>query len=393
MLRHAISILSIPLLLLCATGCVKSQPPDSPGTPAGKAKPTPKSDNIDRLGQVAGQNRDTLLIEFPEARKLGFTVVWETTLTVPRGGWIRLFVLDDLVVVLQRPANTATILSLKTGNPIWNKQVGGKLDRVISAGRNKKHILINTQDKLKIYQADSGNLVTTQRLAQRVDTAPVIVGDKAVFGGINGLVFAHNVRDGAVDWKYQMQGEIHQNPISGGANRVFVATKNGEYAMFSIDRARPLWKGRLFGRISAQPVSSELGVFVACEDHNIYSLNLANGVAGIGWPFRTTQALKTDPVLIDNFLFQMIPGRGLTAIDVTKDKTLWIRGMTAKPTVAIKHGILFNDKTRLIVIEPNTGRRRNEASTLEIQDIHKASKGTLILLSPTGRVLRMDPVK
>jgi outer membrane protein assembly factor BamB len=346
------------------------------------------------LASVLAPNASPL-IERPEARKLGYFVVWSATIVAKPGDWIRAFVLGDVMVVVHRPSNQATVLELKNGNPLWNAKVGDRLERVIAAARLKEKILINTEGYMRIYEWDSGRLLAKQALAQRVSTAPVVVGESAVFGGINGMVFAHNIRVGDANWKYSLRKGVRTNPVNAGSNRVFVADTSGYYAMFMFDRPAPLWKGKTFGRISAQPVSSRLGVFFACEDHNIYSLDRAVGTDRIGWPYRTDKTLKADaqPILIDNYLFIRIPGRGLVAIDAARKKDLWAKDMSAKPVAMIKQGMLFDDSTRLLVIDPATGRKRNEASVSKLQEVIPGPKGSLFLLAPDGRVLRMDPLK
>jgi len=346
------------------------------------------------LASASSQNAGAgLLIEYPEARKLGYGVIWAASVVAEEGDWIRAWVLGDLVVVLQRPTNMVTVLSFKNGNPLWNKKIGSKLERVIAASRTKEHVMVNTEEFMKIFEWDTGDPVTTQRLSQRVLTAPVVVNDVAVFAGINGLVFGHNIRVGASNWKYRMRSGVYLDPVDGGNGRVFVADKSGHFAMFMSTRNRPLWQGRAFENITAQPVSNRLGVFIASEDHNIYSLNRAAGNDRVDWPYRTDKPLKTDPTLIDNYLFVQIPGRGLVAIDAARKKDLWSNAnLKAKPVAVIKQGMLFNDTTRLLVLDAATGRKRNEASVSKVQNVIQGPKGSLILLSPTGRILRMDPL-
>jgi len=91
-----------------------------------------------------------LLIEYPEARKFGSSFVWAAAITAKPGDWIRAFVLGDVMVVIHRPSNQATVLQLKNGNPLWSTKVGGRLERIIGASRQKEKILINTEGFMRV---------------------------------------------------------------------------------------------------------------------------------------------------------------------------------------------------------------------------------------------------
>ena len=99
---------------------------------------------------------------------------------------------------------------------------------------------------------------------------------------------------------------------------VFAASEDGSVTAVASDNREPLWPladgvfktgGAIYGDLAAD----ESGVFVASSDSKLYCLNRANGK--IRWQYFAGTALSSGPVITKDLVFQMVPGKGLVAID------------------------------------------------------------------------------
>jgi len=262
-----------------------------------------------------------MLIDPPEARKLGYNLSWSADLGVEVNSDLQdVVLLDDILVGTESPANLVTAVSVRDGTVLWREVVGDRKARLFTPTRWKDRVLINTENLLLMHSVANGRIVALNKLDFVTSNAPSVYNDVVIFGAASGRVYAHDIVAGSAKWAYLMPGGVFTRPL-GVKGGVVAVDNTGHYAMLGGQSGGLLWKGRTFARITAEPVASTTTVFIPSEDNTLYAVFLENGRDR--WSYRSTGPLTRSPVLLGNSLYLPLPGQGLAAIDAANGNELW----------------------------------------------------------------------
>ena len=105
---------------------------------------------------------------------------------------------------------------------------------------------------------------------------------------------------------------------------------------------------------------------------------------------RSTTALTRDPIIHRNAIYLPVKGIGLTAINPLRGKVLWEKDTQALPLGVTPRGLLLNDRTKLHMVDTQTGQTLRQVPTLWLQDVILTKNDSLYLISPYGKVQRID---
>lgn len=325
-----------------------------------------------------------------EARSLGYTTAWAKQLPVHRQERVsHAALLDDLIVTVKTPKNIVSVISVRDGAIRWFEPVGTLYEKLHEPRRTDPRILVNSNSRLYQLDAKDGQLLYTTQLDHAVNHAPAIVGDLAIFGGGNGVVFAHDLTSGFAKWRYKMPTGINSSPVTNGFH-VFITDSSGVYKMLEAATGALLWDGRSFEPITAQ---SAIGpaVYVASHDQTLYALDRHNGADR--WKYRDSKPITTDPVLIGRYLFLPLARGGLIAFNATDGKELWRLDGSGQVVAIDAAKAIVNMGRSLRWVDLSSGRTLREADTKPLQKVFALSDGGLILLATDGAMQRIDPLR
>ncbi|QDU71785.1 outer membrane protein assembly factor BamB family protein [Mucisphaera calidilacus] len=357
-------MLTSVLCLAAATGCVSKQ--------------APSYDAPKRIG---------LIIEPDDANDVGYNLGWAQNLSLPDDHKvIHAVALHDLVIVVEHPGNIVTAINTRDGSVRWRSAIGIGEGELFEPVAFEDRILINTVKSIYTVSTDSGNIVGRDELEHVVQTRPTLYGEFAFFGSVNGRLFAHRVKSGFPHWEYGMSNAITA-PIAVDNGHVAVADNNGTSALLNADDGSVLWRRISYDRISTQPVIGDDFVAFASHDRSLYGLDRATGEDL--WIFRGTRALTRPPHYLDNQLYLPVDGVGLFAINPQTGEQNWLFKRAATPIAVTNGTLLANDTNALLRIDARTGDLIREAPTRRLAAIVPVDND-LVLISPTGRVLRIN---
>ena len=332
-----------------------------------------------------------VLIDPIDAGRLGYTTQWASSLAIESGQRIgQAVILDDILVTVEWPSNIVVATELSSGKQRWARALATSAERLFKPGRSGDFILINSDTQIYSLSAKTGKIQHIHDLPQMVRSGPAMYENLAIFGGLNGLLFAYNIDTGYLKWKYLVGGQILASPAIY-EDTVVVASSLGHYALFRARNGRKVWDGRTFDRISAEPVITALGVFIASEDHSLYALHRTTGLDR--WIHRETAPLTTAPMAIENTLYVTRPREALVAISAVSGKQLWDEPILGdKRPVAIRDQVLaLHGRSSILLADVETGTLLDQAPTRELQTILPTNGGSLVLIAPNGRLVRLDP--
>jgi outer membrane protein assembly factor BamB len=228
-------------------------------------------------------------------------------------------------------------------------------------------------------------------LKSAVNSGPAMVGEVAVFGGSDGMVFAHDTRSGYARRSYKMPAQILVGAQAAAA-QVFVASADGQYAMFQGRTLDILWRGRVFAKVSAAPAVTAVGVFVPSEDNSLYCLHRSTGEDR--WIYRYTAPLTASPIQIQNAVYQPLPSGEIIALKVTDGSEIWRLETNDKLITQQSRGLVFNAGDKLVLRDPRTSKLIEEIPVKgKLQHVIAGEDGSLILVSPDGKILKLKLVK
>ena len=330
-----------------------------------------------------------LLIEPLDAQKIGYSVFWATQLKMNnRGRLADVRLLEGMIVTIEAPADIVSAISARDGEILWREVIGTSNEDLIAAVRYQDKLYVNSSSQMFTLEADTGEAVSLTSLDSIVGAGPALIESYAVFGGMNGRVFAHDVNTGRSKWSYQLTSRIVVPPIASGFN-VLAADANGVYAMLTADVGRLMWRGKSFGPIVARPEVDQLGVFIPSEDQTLYALDRADGLDR--WQLRTTVPLAESPVSIGLAVYQPVPGRGLVAMDAISGQEKWVLPRQATPIIGDDDRLLLMVNGGLLLVNATDGSILEEVRTQKLQTVIPGPDNSLILVSPNGRFLRINP--
>ncbi len=331
-----------------------------------------------------------LLIGANAAYDLGYRPHWASDLKLHSSvDLVAAVVLEDQLVTVSSQ-RVVTAISIRTGKTLWNTQIGTELEKLFAPIRFEDVIYINSQTTMYELDPQSGDILNSGPLAETVIDGPMLVDDKAMFGTVNGTVYAHSLITGRYRWKYKLTARIATRPISVGLN-VFAVDTKGTYIMLDASTGHPSWHGRTFGAVTVPPAYDRSNIYLACNDTFLYALDRATGQDK--WKYPAAVSLTETPKAIGTNVFLPVPGKGLVALDTTDGtKPRWVIDEKLKPITGKGDNLLALAPQQLLLIEADSGRILRRVPTNDpVARTLIGPDDSLILISPRGRMIRLDP--
>lgn len=340
-------------------------------------------------GKTGGSRPTGHLMEPDAARKIGYVVNWAQDLQV-RDRLSHARVLGDVVVTVQQPSNVVSAVDARTGDVRWRRVVGNESDRLRAPGRFGDQVLVATDDRLYRLRVTDGDVLGVDTLEGITTGAPLVVNNIAVFGTIDGTILGHDLNAGYATWRYKLTDRVLVTPVLVG-NYAFATDARGTYAMLNPTDGTLIWRGRTFGAISAPPASDQANVYVPSNDRTLYTLN--RGTGRDQWVYRANQALTLPPSVYDNLVLLPLPGDGVLAFEAVDGNKRWTSEVRGLPITRRDDAVLLADSDSFWLVRLEDGQTLAEASSLRLKDALEGPEGSLILVAPNGRVLRLNAAK
>lgn len=332
------------------------------------------------------------LIEPGPAADLGYRISWARDMDLGSGQRLSsVTVLGDLLITVERPDNFITARSVRDGQLKWKIKIGSRLEDFFAPNRDGDKIFINSQTRLFTLRANSGDVLSVASLDAAVNSPPVYHADSrlAIFGGANGLIFAHSVENNFARWRYKLPSQISTPPARTDRD-VFVVDNAGNYVMLEINTGTIQWRNRTLGPVVAAPAIQGNDILIASRDRKLYALNRTSGQDT--WQYLGAERpLTAAPVALGRLVvLPLPPDGGIVAIDAVTGEERWRSTEDATPIVERDRDLMLSTGRRILVLDLEDGETLAEAPTLPLQVVVPGPDNSLILVSPDGRLLRIN---
>lgn len=326
-----------------------------------------------------------------DARKLGYRIQWATDIALPRKHRIsQVVLLDDVVIIIQESSNIISANSIRDGKPLWQRRPTDEVGSFFEPVQQGNVILANTEWHQYSLDVRDGETLSKSTFDSVASTAAAVIDRYAIFGSDNGMVFAHDIVAGYSKWQYQMPAAIVARPIAIGSN-VFVADTSGFYALLDGSNGSLIWKDPTFGAITVTPGINNFGIFLASTDRKLYAMGSSDGRER--WTKFTNGPLTRSPIVLGKHLYLPLHGGGLVALYAVDGTERWRYDTDVLPVTESDRKLLVYGHDFLAFVDVETGQTVTDVPTEELKTVLPGPEQSVILVTHTGRLVRLDPAQ
>lgn len=322
---------------------------------------------------------------------LGYRLEWRGVGLVSRGAQTLFFEPSGDLVLFQETGNTITCLDAATGRSRWATELETPITRFAGIARRDERVYAASQGELFVLDARTGEALERHRLAVVVTTAPLLVGDMAIFGGMSGEVLGHNLRSAYKLWGYRLSGSINGEPVRVG-EAVGVVSQGGDVIVLDPANGASFGRARIFGALENNPVASDDLLFVASTDQSVYAFQRADG--RLRWRSRNERPITDQPAVFNNRLYVSIPRRGMVCFDAPTGDVVWEAPQVSGDILGIRDGRLIAWNGReAVALDPANGDEvvRVEIPGLVTLAMDGFDNGPLYAVTRDGRIAKFGP--
>lgn len=192
-----------------------------------------------------------------------------------------------------------------------------------------------------------------------VTSSPLIVGDKVIFGGRDGRLYALDKRDGELIWRYVAEDGIGASPDFSN-DRVIAADYRGNVFAVGLDNGKRLWNNKLPQKVIASPVVAGGEVLVGCYDGKAYALSVETG--RVLWKVETGGRIRGSPAYGGGQFYIPSYDNKIYAVSAGTGRVRWtyqLRGIvSSSPAADSNQVVIGGENGGIYSIDAKTGRLR-----------------------------------
>lgn len=223
----------------------------------------------------------------------------------------------------------AVAVDAETGRLLWDRSLGRCVaaspaiagTRVIFATMGPRPPCGHGRGSLIAADARTGRVVW-RLLMSPVESSPLVVGEIAVVGARDGVIYAVDVTTGVIRWRFPTGA-----PVKGGASaeggRLFIGSYDGYVYALRVRDGHRLWRARSpgGGNFYATPSVASGQIFVGSTDGFMTAFDAASG--RIRWSRRLPAFIYASAAVADGRVFVGSYDHRLYALDARSGRRLW----------------------------------------------------------------------
>jgi len=355
--------------LVAFTGCETAGPTRSAATP--KAQ------------------RD-LLIASDDAVAMGYGIGWTTNLGVPNRNHIQAVKrLGERLIVIEEPNSLVRSISVADGSIEWTRQIGELSEDLLGAYQIDNVLYIATDAKVWQLRPTTGEVISAGTLDHKSVAEAAELDPLLVMGGIDGRVFGYDPARGFATWEYKLASSITA-PVIPNPPYVFAADTTGVYAMIDSRGGQLRWRGRTFEAVQAAAALDRLAVYIPSTDRSLYAVDINDGRDR--WIYRSRYPLTRSPVVLGLSVYQPIDQAGLVSLSTRDGSEQWVHPEALTPLASDDRTLLAFGDDSIAQLSVADGSVLEQAPTDRLQTAMVLDDGTLLLVSPRGEMLTLNPL-
>lgn len=338
------------------------------------------------------------------ANRLGYRIDWQayTAGGEPVSGLTLNPESDSLMVV--DDGNEVMRIDLDSGRRKWAIPIADTTAEVLAVQHapDFERVIVTTPSVIYVLDDATGSEINhrRQQLPKAAATAPVWHGGYLVYGARNGQLIWRSTNVGA-EWRaYQLANAISVQPVYEDGYLVGVGS-GGRVMAINAGSASQVWTQHALDEVVAAPAINDGIVYVPSLDQHLRAYDAQSPRPRPMWEYLTEAALVDSPVVVEDRVYQQVPGAGLLCfeanpVDSPGGVLIWKCG-DATGNVLTQRGsnlLVWDDnEKRLGVIDVRLGEVIETWTMPAVDHLIADStvNGAIYATGHDGRVIRLEP--
>lgn len=206
-----------------------------------------------------------------------------------------------------------TAINKRIGNINWTFQdIHDKIKPSRSSPATDGKIVLFGNDNGNLYAVDidNGNMLWKFRTGGSIVSSPSIFNESVLFGSTDGFYYALNISDGKLKWKVNFNSPIYSSQAVANSF-VYVGGSDGVCRCLNINTGEIEWSFKAGSIISSAPLVTKAFILLGSLDKNLYIIDRQNGI--LMWSYLLNGRVKSTPVIWNEYLYVLTDGRTITA--------------------------------------------------------------------------------
>ncbi len=285
-----------------------------------------------------------------------------------------------------------TMFDLATGRQKWTSFGGGGSDLIMDVVYlpDSDQVYVVRSDSILTLSAATGlpeSNTASQSSVQPLDwlaaTPGVAYGDKYIYGGLSGEVVWQAWQIGVFAQAHRIGRRIAASPVIAG-DLVIACARDGNLAALDADTGSLRWQLKMLGGSAGEPATSDRLIAVASTDQHLRMINASDG--RVRWSRMFDSPLQTGPTMLDNSLYQHVPGTGLVKMQTLPHNApegveVWTAEDVGGSVIGMTDGLLMAWDPASTTLQTVSARTGSVDATVALNRVtHFASDGDTIIL-------------
>ncbi|MCS7228829.1 MAG: PQQ-binding-like beta-propeller repeat protein [Candidatus Kryptonium sp.] len=231
-------------------------------------------------------------------------------------------VIADGILFVATLAGEVQVIDIETGKKIGSIESESSISATPVIYKNRL-ILPSAHGKntLELIDINLGKTIWREKIGG-IESSPLLVNDNIIIATIDGSVINYRIKHDILEklWEYKVQKPIRSTPASDGKN-VFFACDDGNVYCLDLETGKLLWKFDSKSSVFAPISVSEGKIFFGTLNGSFYALNSKKG--DVEWKFQTNSKIYSGSAIKDSMIFFGTASGKLYALNKKTGNMLW----------------------------------------------------------------------
>ncbi|MCD6451082.1 MAG: PQQ-binding-like beta-propeller repeat protein [Acidobacteria bacterium] len=253
------------------------------------------------------------------------------------------------------------------GKVVWEYDAGEEITLPLLILRGLLFVL-SPSGRLIALNVETGEVFFEKNFGKGITSGAVSQDGTILLGFKGGKLCAFSCLSGKKLWSFSTQGDIVASPLII-REKLFLGTTKGK--LYSIDpkkKGRPIWEKTLPGELRASIVYSKGKLFLGSTSDYFYAVDATSGK--MKWRFRTGGDIITKAIAWKNYIIVSSLDSSLYCFSQKRGHLIYRIDLPFRsylsPLSAFDHLFIAPYGSKLLIIEPRTGRRKGELEVGEL---------------------------
>ena len=323
-------------------------------------------------------------------------ILWENELPIKKGESLeRLVILGERIYAFS-DRNYMISLDREKGNMIFGSSIAPAGLPIVGLELYGDKLIFLIGNEVVEISPESGEKVSAWHPGFNIICPIARNSSHFYLAGEDGRLQVLRAEDMIMVFKVAPDNESMITSIIADERFVIFTTDGGNVISFTPDRPIQLWQFDAAGGIVGPIVRDGNSLFFACNDTNVYRIDMLDLQAvKLIWKCQTNAVLDNAPYLTKDIVYQRADDKGLAAIDKKSGKLLWqlVKGADLLAEANGKAYVISRNRI-LVVMDNNKSKKLYLANFAQVSRYATNTTDSKIYIADeNGRIACITPIE